>query len=238
LPRWLDKLLTPDRPALDPGKPIGAFKLCDRGEHVVEFWAARCEACDRPGALPVAEPPARELPPPLEPPPFAPPITPPPLSDLPPPSANLSQTRFVRVGEQQRPDSPDPSALQPSKTVFSRRRAVRRPPPHSLPPERELRGPSRAWGRLHLTFELSEPSCAIGSDPRAQVHILGDQVGAHHATISLQGGSVVLTPTPGVGPVQITNRVQEQWVAQGTLAIEDGDLIWVGSVKLRFERIR
>jgi hypothetical protein len=75
--RVLDRLLSSSsaRAAPDPGQPIGVFKLCSRGEHVIEVWLETCAECLRasdassasflpdeptdPAPTPVAEPPAR-----------------------------------------------------------------------------------------------------------------------------------------------------------------------------------
>lgn len=241
---WLNRLLKPKQQRLDPARPIGAFKLCDSSEHVVEFWSRRCQECDRPhhAELPAVEAPA------------VPPAAPPSLKSLPPPATGIPRTVFVRVEGGKPNPAPPPKApappppaalspppapdLKPKRTVVSRRHKPLMSGSTGTfrPPVRELHVPKPAWGRLHLTFELAEPLCTVGSDAGVEVRILGDQIAGRHATISLQGGRVAITPDSGA--VQITNRAQEQDPASGSLALEDGDLLWVGSVKLRFERVR
>lgn len=179
----LRRFLAPEPPPVEPAYPdedrwpLGVFKTCSEGLHVMQWWETRCQGCEgrRPAPSP---PPAPEVPvdPRGEPTRARRPVQ----AEDPPPVQPLRS-----------PAPPAPSPARPRLTQVMQK--VQDQPGAGL------------WGRLVLEWDLEAPEVRVGSSPDCQVALTA--LGHAGRLLTLRAGAppVVEPAAPGV-PVLLNGR--------------------------------
>ena len=242
---WLDSLLFSRRP-LDFGKPEGAFKLCERQEHVIEFWFVSCPECsasavDPPEPIESLPPEAPEPLAPLAPPeplaPLAPPVPPrPPEPTSPPPLTFVPNVESAPVNAPSLDHLPPVGADASSTAIFRKTPAPVGEIPGSsrtvhtyAPEERRV-----AWGRLHITIELTDSSYQLNLGDQLGLSPGSAQVTSRSAALSQEGGQLILRAHPRAQARMVNRRSAP---GPDGLRLESGDQVELSGITMRFEQL-
>ena len=222
---------------VDVGLPLGAFKLCPRQSHVMESWSPRCPGCvEEDEGLSQAASPAHPTP------------VAPPVPDS-PDQGGLKATAVLSGAASPQAGPSEVSLAFPLSPALHRPSGARETV--QLPAGPAARGgakghtevlrprgvdtPARrggAWGRLVLEIDLTGAECRLRSDPETEVPLFGDGLAGHHVTLSLADGTPWLRLS---GEAGVSALVNGRPVVGGQV-LHHGDKLYLGSVRLRFER--